>query len=76
MESEVRLSQDWPLGRTQCISSFSLLTNIWAEGRNMHKGHQREDTAWKRQPRLIALFPSTALAKVRLCGLKQIVSQQ
>lgn len=33
MESEVRLSQDQPLGGTQYISSFSLLTNIWAEGR-------------------------------------------
>lgn len=37
MGNEVRLSQDWSSGRTQCINSLSLLTNLWAEGRKQAK---------------------------------------
>lgn len=54
MESEVRLSQDWPLGRTQYINSFSLLTNIWAEGKSSERG-----------AKLTALVPSSVLPEVK-----------
>lgn len=64
MGNEVRLSQDWSSGRTQCINSLSLLTNVWAEGRKQAK-IIREKLPGKEGVGLTALVPSTALPEVR-----------
>lgn len=67
MENEVRLSRDWSLGRTQCINSLSLLTNLWAGGRKQAQ-RSPERSCQEKRGQADSFSASTALPEVRVSG--------